>query len=126
VAPFLLAEDGPRDHRVPPPSGHPNGVTGIGTVTVVVDDLTTVRRWYAHVLRAPGQDVACPELGAAGVRFTVGGHTFEFLAPTGAGPVRQWLGARGASPYSATLVGGHTRGPLDLGRTHGARLALAA
>ena len=125
VAPFLLAEDGARDERVPREQAHANGVTGVGVVTVAVDDLPSVRRWYAAALGAAGQDVACPELGAVGARFAVGPHVFEFLAPTGAGPVRDWLAARGASPYSATLVGGHRAGPLDLVRTQGARLALA-
>ena len=125
VAPFLLAEDGPRDERVPRERTHANGVTGIGVVTVAVDDLPSVRRWYAAGLGTTGQDLAFPELGAVGARFAVGPHVFEFLAPTGAGPVRDWLAARGASPYSATLVGGHRAGPLDLVRTQGARLALA-
>ena len=125
VAPFLLAEEGPRDERVPRQRTHANGVTGVGMVTVVVSDLAAVRRWYAEALGTPGQDVTVPELGAAGVRFAVGPHVFEFLAATGAGPIRQWLGVRGPSPYAATLVGGRSRGPLDLARTSGARLALA-
>ncbi|HTO12993.1 MAG TPA: VOC family protein [Candidatus Binatia bacterium] len=125
VAPFLLAEDGPRDARVPRERDHANGVTGIGTVTVVVNDLAAARRWYGSVLGKPGEDLACPELGAVGARFTVGPHAFEFLAPAGAGPIRDWLAKRGPSPYSATLVGGHPPGPLDLARTSGARLALA-
>jgi catechol 2,3-dioxygenase-like lactoylglutathione lyase family enzyme len=125
AAPFLIAEEMTRDDRVPRERAHTNGVTGIGIVTVAVDDLASVRRWYAHALRVPGEDVPCPELGAVGARFSVGRHVFEFLAPTGAGPVRDWLNVRGPSPYAATLVGGHSRGPLDLGRTYGARLALA-
>ena len=125
VAPFLLAEDGPREARVPRDRGHANRVTGIGTVTVVVDDLATVRRWYGEALGRSGEDLACPELGAVGARFAVGPHAFEFLAPAGAGPIRDWLVKRGPSPYSATLVGGDSPGPLDLARTAGARLALA-
>ena len=125
VAPFLLAEDGPREARVPPARAHANGVSGIGTVTVVADDLVAVRRWYAAALGAPGEDFACPELAAVGVRFVIGPHTFEFLTPTGIGPIRDWLRRRGPSPYSATLVGGHRRGPLALSDTSGARLALA-
>jgi hypothetical protein len=69
--------------------------------------------------------VARPELGAAGDRFSVGPHTVEFLAPTGAGAIRDWLNAHGPSPYAATLVGARRYGPLDLVRTFGARLALA-
>ncbi len=125
VAPFVIADETPRDERVPRQRAHPNGVTGIGTVTVAVDDLAAVRRWYAAALGVPGDLLARPELGATGVRFTLGPHTFEFLAPTGAGAIRDWLGARGPSPYAATLVGATQRGPLDLGRTFGARLALA-
>lgn len=125
VAPFLLAEDGPREARVPSGRTHANGVAGIGTVTVVVDGLAAVRRWYADVLGTSGQEVAYPELGAVGARIALGPHAFEYLTPSGAGPIRDWLQSRGPSPYSATLVGGHTRGPLDLGRTAAARLALA-
>jgi hypothetical protein len=94
-------------------------------VTVVVDDLPAVRRWYGEALGKAAAEFACPELGAAGARVAVGPHAFEFLAPAGAGPIRDWLAARGPSPYSATLVGGESRGPLDLARTAGARLALA-
>jgi catechol 2,3-dioxygenase-like lactoylglutathione lyase family enzyme len=125
VAPFLIADDTPRDERVPPERTHANGVTGIGRVIVAVGDLAAVRGWYALALGSMGRDVACPELGAAGVRFDVGPHTFEFLAPTGAGAIRAWLSARGATPYAATLVGAPRPAPLDLDRTWGARLALA-
>lgn len=125
VAPFLIDEETGRATRVPAASPHANGVTGIGRVTVAVPDLAPVRRWYAQALGAPGQDLACPELGAAGACFTIGPHTFEFLAPTGAGPIRAWLATRGASPYAVTLVGAPRSVPLDLARTWGARLALA-
>lgn len=125
VAPFVIADETARDERLPRERGHANGVTGIGRVTVVVEDLAAVRGWYAHVLGTAGQPLACPELGAAGARFAIGPHTFEFLAPTGAGAIRDWLAARGASPYTASLTGGVRPGPLDLGRTWGARLALA-
>jgi catechol 2,3-dioxygenase-like lactoylglutathione lyase family enzyme len=125
VAPFLLAEDGPREARVPRDRGHANGVSGIGTVTVVVDDLPSIKRWYTEALGKAADDLGYPELGAVGARFMVGPHVFEFLAPAGAGPSRDWLQKRGPSPYSATLVGANTRGPLDLARTSGARLAFA-
>jgi hypothetical protein len=125
VTPFLIADETPRDERVPRERAHANGVSGIGTITVAVDDLAAVRRWHAAAAGPSGEDVARPELGAAGARFSLGPHTFEFLAPTGAGAIRDWLGARGPSPYAATLVGARRHGPLDLARTFGARLALA-
>jgi hypothetical protein len=125
VAPFLLAKDTERDERVPSQRTHANGVTGVGRLTVVVHDLAAVRHWYASALGVAGQDIAFPELGAIGARFAIGPHTVEFLAPAGAGAVRDWLTRRGASPYAATLVGASRPVPLDLGRTWGARLALA-
>jgi len=125
VAPFLIADETPREERVPRERAHANGVTGIGRVTVAVADLAAVRVWYAQALGSTGQEIASPELGAAGVRFSLGSHTFEFLAPTGAGAIRAWLSARGPSPYAATLAGASRPGPLDLDRTWGARLALA-
>jgi catechol 2,3-dioxygenase-like lactoylglutathione lyase family enzyme len=125
VAPFLLAEESGRDARVPGQRAHANVVTGVGRLSVAVHDLAAVRGWYATVLGVPGHDVACPELGATGARFALGPHTFEFLAAAGAGAVRDWVAGRGASPYAATLVGAARPIPLDLGRTWGARLALA-
>lgn len=125
VAPFLLAEDGPREERVPSARAHANGVAGIGTVTVVVDDLLAIKRWYGEALGKPAAELTCPELGAVGARWTVGPHAFEFLAAAGAGPIRDWLQKRGPSPYSATLIGAHGRGPLNLDLASGARLAFA-
>jgi catechol 2,3-dioxygenase-like lactoylglutathione lyase family enzyme len=124
VAPFLIQDETPRAERVPRETSHANGVTGIGTVTVVVADVAPVRQWYTHVLRRPGRDVERPEIHAAGVSFAVGPHTLDFVAPQGrASPLREWLAARGASPYAATLRG-PTPGPLDPTRTLGARLTL--
>ncbi|HUF93978.1 MAG TPA: VOC family protein [Candidatus Limnocylindria bacterium] len=126
VAPFIIADESGRDERVPRERTHANGVTGIGTVTVAVDDLARVRGWYASVLGRRGEDVTRPELAGAGVRFTIGPHAFEFLAPAGAGAIKDWLAARGPSPYAATLrTAGAARGPLDAARAHGARLSYA-
>jgi catechol 2,3-dioxygenase-like lactoylglutathione lyase family enzyme len=124
VAPFIIADETGRDERLPRARTHPNGVTGIGTVTVAVDDLARVRGWYGAVLGAPGDAVTRPDLGGAGTRFRIGPHTFDFLAPAGPGAIKDWLAARGASPYAATLrATGAARGPLDPARTQGARLS---
>jgi catechol 2,3-dioxygenase-like lactoylglutathione lyase family enzyme len=126
VAPFIIADETGRDERVPRQRTHANGVTGVDSVTVAVDDVTRVRGWYAQVLRQPGVDVRRDELGAAGARFTIGPHIFDFLAPTTASsPLAAWLAARGPSPYAATLKAAGRSGPLDSAKTHGARLALA-
>ena len=127
VAPFIIADETGRDERVPQQRRHANGVTGIGTVTVAVDDVSRVRGWYERALGRPGTDVKRDDIGAAGVRFAIGPHTFDFVSPsTAASPLTAWLAAHGPSPYAATLKGGAGRsGALDLAKTHGARLALA-
>lgn len=126
VAPFLIQDETPREERVPRQHRHANGVTGIGTVTVVVSALGPVRGWYGAVLGQAGRDVARDALGAAGAAFTVGPHTLEFLSPRDTGsPLAEWLKTRGESPYSATLMTSmDRRGPLDPARTEGARLTL--
>jgi len=124
VAPFLIQDETPREERVPRQTTHANGVTGIGAVTVAVRDVVPVARWYAEVLRQQAQPIQRPELGGAGVRVTVGPHTLDVVAPRGgAGPLAEWLAARGASPYAATL---HAPKPaaLDPTKTLGARLGL--
>jgi len=91
-----------------------------------VPDVPPVARWYTEALRRPGWDLERPEIDAAGVRFTVGSHTLDFVAPRGsAGPLTEWLVARGASPYAATFRG-PTPGTLDPANTLGARLTLVA
>ena len=126
VAPFVITDRTPRDERVPRERSHANGVTGVGTVVVAVDDVARVRAWYRAVLGQPGQDVRRLDLDAAGVRFTIGPHVFEFLAPARpAGALADWLRACGASPYAATLrTEGGPVGPLDETETQGAKITL--
>jgi catechol 2,3-dioxygenase-like lactoylglutathione lyase family enzyme len=127
VAPFLIQDETPREERVPRQMVHRNGVMGISRVTVAVDDIEKVVPWYAAALGQPGEEVRNEELVAAGARFVIGPHVFDFLAPRSAGsPLRSWLLARGASPYAATLrtASGMT-GLLDQTKTLGARLSLA-
>jgi catechol 2,3-dioxygenase-like lactoylglutathione lyase family enzyme len=128
VAPFLIQDETPREERVPRQTRHPTGATGIGVLTVAVSDLAVVRGWYESALGRPGQPIARADLAAGGVRFAIGPHTLELLAPReAASPLTAWLADRGPSPYAAVLtttaVG---RGPLDPARTLGARLSLAA
>ncbi len=126
VAPFLIQDETPRHERVPPRVTHRNRVTGIGTVTVAVDDVEAVRPWYRSVLGGGGTGIERSDLEAAGARFTIGPHVFEFVAPGGSrSPLGDWLRARGPSPYAATLrsASGKT-GLLDETKTMGARLAL--
>ncbi|OGL11218.1 MAG: hypothetical protein A3I17_11425 [Candidatus Rokubacteria bacterium RIFCSPLOWO2_02_FULL_72_37] len=127
VAPFLIQDETPREERIPRQTTHANGVTGVGTVTIAVEDVATVRRWYEQVLGRPGREIERFALDAAGVRVEIGPHALEVVAPKGAGAasLNEWLRTRGPSPYAATLrTTGRDLGPLDEGQTHGAKLAL--
>ncbi|MBI2460242.1 MAG: VOC family protein [Candidatus Rokubacteria bacterium] len=128
VAPFLIRDETPREERVPRETAQRNRVSGVGTVAVAVDDVATVRHWYAAVLRRAGQEVRRDDLDAAGVGFAIGPHTFEFVAPRGAaGPLAAWLRLHGPSPYAATLrTASGAGGPLDEAKSMGARLVLEA
>lgn len=126
VAPFLIQDETPRDERVPRQHRHGNGVTGLSTLIVAVDDTTRVRGWYATALGEPGGDVVRDDLDAVGARFTIGPHTLEFLQPREpSSPLTAWLRTRGPAPYAATLTtAAAARGPFDPARTAGARLSL--
>jgi catechol 2,3-dioxygenase-like lactoylglutathione lyase family enzyme len=127
VAPFLIQDETPRDERVPREHRHPNGVTGIGTLTVGVKDVGRVGDWYARTLGKTGQRIVREELGGVGQRFVIGPHTVDLVAPDAASsPLGPWLASRGPSPYAATLqTAGGRRGLLDESKTLGARLTLA-
>ncbi len=125
VAPFLIQDETPRSERVPQKFDHQNGASGIGTVTVAVDDIATIRRWYENVLGYDGEPVKREELKGAGLRFTIGPHIFEFVKPTAEkGLLADWMKLRGPSPFSVTLQTSSARpGPLDKALTHGAHLS---
>ncbi|OLD74833.1 MAG: hypothetical protein AUG87_14960 [Candidatus Rokubacteria bacterium 13_1_20CM_4_70_14] len=104
VAPFLIQDETPREERVPRETTHPNGVTGIGTVTVAVPDVPPVARWYAEVLRRPGRGRTPPR--SAGRRPGLS--------------IRRTPSAR-ASPWSADAVHGSAR--MDDAAREGGRAA---
>jgi len=126
VAPFLIRDETPREERVPRERTHPNGVTGISSVTVAVDDVPVVRGWYDKALGTPAREIRRDDVDGIGVRVIVGPHVFDFLAPRRPhGPLRDWLAARGPSPYGAALrVAAGPARELDPADTLGARLSL--
>jgi hypothetical protein len=127
VVPFLIQDETTREERVPGQHRHANGVVGIDVLTIAVEDVAAVRRWYEEAL-GRGQPVLRTDLAAGGVRFTIGPHALEVLAPRETGsPLTRWLADRGPSPFAATLTTtAAERGPLDPSRTLGARLSLVA
>jgi catechol 2,3-dioxygenase-like lactoylglutathione lyase family enzyme len=122
VAPFLIQDETPRAERIPRETAHRNGAVGIATITVAVDNLATVQRWYQSVLEYDREPVKREELRAEGIGFRIGPHIFEFVKPvTENSPLTDWMKVRGPSPFSATLrTGSEKPGPLDKTLTHGA------
>jgi len=127
VAPFLIEDITPRTERIPQQFGHANGATGIHKVTVAVDDLSQVVRWYEGLLGSQGERVSDGDLAADGLRYRCGAHALEFLSPRAArSDLATWLSRYGPSPYSAVLrASGASPAALDLSLTHGARLLLS-
>lgn len=124
VAPFLIQDETPRGERVPGETEHKNGASGIGLVTIGVEDLPKVRKWYEAVLDDKGANVDRRDIEAAGALFKVGPHALELLAPRGdAGPLASRLKSRGPSPFAATLRSKNKAPPMDLSLTHGAALS---
>jgi hypothetical protein len=126
IAPFLIQDVTPRNERIPQQFDHDNGAVGIDTVTVAVDELSQVERWYSAVLRRSGMPVVRTELGAEGLRFLVGPHAVEFLMPADpSSPLIDWMRSYGPSPYSATLRSSVAEPKtLEQSLTHGANLYL--
>jgi len=124
---FLIVDETPRDERVPRLRSHRNGARGIDTLTVAVaaNRFPEVRARYRAVLGAEGREIRRDDVRGAGVRFTVGPHRLDFVAPDGAGtPLDEWLRQHGGSPYAATLRAAAGGGALDPTLALGARLAL--
>ena len=124
VAPFLIQDETPREERVPGQTSHANGATGVGRVTVAVNDIPTVTRWYEAVVGRAGASVDRSEVGAIGICFTIGPHRVELLAPAAAGSLlAERLRTHGPSPWAATLRGQKDPAPLDKSLTCGAALS---
>jgi hypothetical protein len=127
IAPFFINDETPRDERVPRERAHPNSVTGVRTLAIAVQDTATPLKIYSSVLGNPGERVERSDIGGAGVRFMVGPHELQFLAPMNpAGDVAKRLNTRGPSPFEVTLkTTGDKCGLLDSVAAHGARIVLA-
>jgi catechol 2,3-dioxygenase-like lactoylglutathione lyase family enzyme len=126
VAPFLIQDVTPREERIPQVFDHKNGAVGIDAVTVAVAELPELQRWYDNALDEAGAVVVDQALQARGMRYRIGPHKLDFLAPLGPeSPLAEWLQKFGPSPYSATLYCSlPSRGAFDGKLTHGANLSL--
>jgi catechol 2,3-dioxygenase-like lactoylglutathione lyase family enzyme len=124
VVPFLIKDETPRVERVPRERAHRNGITGILSLTVAVEDPGATSVPYTSVLGHPPEPIQRPGLDGAGVRFTIGSHAVELIAPKRAeGPLVDWIRLHAQSPYAATLAG-PAGACLDSALLWGARLSV--
>ncbi len=106
LIPFLIRDETPRAERVPRERSHRNGITGIRSLTIAVEDPWATSAPYMRVLGRSAAPIQRSELDGAGARMMIGPHAVDLIAPnTAEGPLVDWIRVRGQSPYGATLAG---------------------
>ena len=125
VAPFLIQDVSAREERIPHQWDHANGAAGIGTLSIVVGELSKVDHWFQTILGRAPQPVADDALEVQGLSFNVGPHNIEFMMPvTPQSPLVNWMRQYGPSPYAATLRAKRNEPVLfDQKLLHGAELS---
>ena len=124
VVPFLIKDETPRVERVPRERAHRNGITGILSLAVAVEDPGAISVPYTRVLGHSPQPIQRPEVDGAGVRFKIGTHALDLIASKSTrGPLVDWIKLHGQSPYAATLAG-PAGTHLDPALLRGARLSV--
>jgi hypothetical protein len=116
--PFWCGDVTPRSLRVPEGDmrAHANGVTGVASLKVAVDDLAKSAARYA-ALAGP----AAVTQSNGGARVTIGAATFELVSDDAA---RAHIARRGEGPMSLVLSG-PAASKLDTQLAHGAVLSIA-
>ena len=105
LVPFLIADETPRQERVPGATGHANEVTGLRVLTIAARDLTAVAGWYQGFLGRPGAAGQRDDLRAVTRRFGIGPHVVELATPAdGSGPLAAFLEERPQAAGTGTLV----------------------
>jgi catechol 2,3-dioxygenase-like lactoylglutathione lyase family enzyme len=128
VMPFFIRDITPREERVPRLRSHHNLAAGLESLTIAVADVSAIASIYESALGVNGEMVKRPDLDAAGVRFALGPHELQIVAPVNSsGLAAERLRIHGPSPVEVTLrTNAATRGVLDMKRAHGARIVLAS
>ncbi|MFM0504768.1 VOC family protein [Paraburkholderia caffeinilytica] len=140
--PFLCGDITPRHLRVAEGvvRDHANGVRGVASLTVAVDDLKASLQRYRALLGVSEQEtrvVALPGLGAVSATVWVGDTPIVLLSPvnvdasrvtTEGAALRRQLVTRGEGVFGVALRADGNAEPrvLDRDRTHGAWFEIAA
>jgi catechol 2,3-dioxygenase-like lactoylglutathione lyase family enzyme len=126
LVPFFIRDITPRDERVPRERIHHNGATGVKSLAIVAAGVKSIGLLYETALSRCGERIERDDLQADGVRFALGPHEVQLIAPrNGAGVASERLRTRGPSPLEVKVRSGATQVLLDVSRAHGARVVLA-
>ena len=126
LVPFLIEDATPRHERLPSQTSHENGVTGIKTISLATADLKGCVDAMSAGLRQEAESYQDEALDAVAARFTIGGHTLEYLSPrSDESPVSAHLAANRPAPFGMRFkTSGETRS-FSLDETEGVRIELA-
>jgi catechol 2,3-dioxygenase-like lactoylglutathione lyase family enzyme len=125
--PLLIKDETPRGERVPTQRIHRNGITGLHSLTVAVEDPDHISVYYAAVLGTQGVPVVREDLDAAGIAFTIGPHRVQLIAPKpDAGVFADFIAVRGRSPYEAMLTSTAPSARLEPSLLESARLRIVS
>ncbi len=104
LIPFIIEDVTPRDERLPQEREHPNGVTGIHTLSLATTDVARYAAVMSAVIGADAQAVTDAAAGASGLVMEAGGHRLAYLAPDrDDGPLAAHLAENRAAPYSVSF-----------------------
>ena len=125
LVPFFIRDITPRDERLPRNHTHSNSAAAVKSLAIVVAEMNPIQPIYEIALGRSGQRIEHYDLQADGVRFALGPHEVQLIAPrTHSGTAAERLRIRGPSPIEVKLSGGIAQGVLDSRRAHGARIVL--
>lgn len=111
--PFLVADDTPRDARVPAAPAHPNGALGVAAVTLAVRDPAASAARWSRLLGSDPQLGTDPDGRPARI-FELGGATFYLVGADADPALLERVAARGEGVVLLALRADEPRDPLRL------------
>lgn len=125
LIPFIIEDKTPRHARVPKETDHANGVIGIHCLSLASGDLELPTGVMSSVLGADGQSIRADGLGAVGMRFEVGTHLLEYLAPAGGDSlIAAHLASHAPSPCRVSFKTTGVKQNFSPEQSEGVRIAL--
>jgi len=124
ITPFLIEDVTPREERLPRRTDHANGVTGISTLTVAVNDLAVAAPLAS--LLGESQPLEQDDVEGQGIRYVGHGHRLDFIKPGSQGEMADLLAKRGGTGcvFALSLKTLGPQATMQPAQSHNARLSL--